>query len=231
MYKITLYDECCSPISDGTAEFFVEDLTEFEKNWVPIESVKNVTNVEDYYRSKHGEVVSTYYDDPKKNMVQEADGGIVSEKSFSYKDKTIVVPNAYLWESTYLFDELSIRLAAIKFRNRYILCGQYFCKGCCREQKIWNRWYDKETNYTQIEVWGNSVVIHEKRYPDWDALKSGRADAYKDFSTNDRSFFKEETISTFVWIPIRYVQEGYEITEPTEQDIARLMCDLPGEAG
>ena len=43
--------------------------------------------------------------------------------------------------------------------------------------------------------------------------------------------FKEETISTFVWIPIRYVQEGYEITEPTEQGIARLMRDLPGEAG
>ena len=32
MYKIELYDECCSPIADGTESYFVDDIDEFEKN-------------------------------------------------------------------------------------------------------------------------------------------------------------------------------------------------------
>ena len=27
MYKIELYDECCSPIADGTESYFVDDIT------------------------------------------------------------------------------------------------------------------------------------------------------------------------------------------------------------
>ena len=32
MYKITLYNQNCCPICDGTTFWFVEDLKEFEKN-------------------------------------------------------------------------------------------------------------------------------------------------------------------------------------------------------
>lgn len=39
MYKITVYNQNCSSICDGTTFWFVEDLKEFEKKWLPLQSI------------------------------------------------------------------------------------------------------------------------------------------------------------------------------------------------
>ena len=53
MYKITLYDANCSPICDGLARWYVDDLKEFEENWIPLQSRTNVEVIEKYYSTNN----------------------------------------------------------------------------------------------------------------------------------------------------------------------------------
>ena len=111
MYKITLYDQKCSPICDGTTFWFVEDLEKFEKNWIPLQCRIGVEVVERYYRSKFGEVVTDYYStDPSLNIVQSVECEILEEKVFEYKDKEVELINTYDFGSKILFDKLKIVL-------------------------------------------------------------------------------------------------------------------------
>ena len=93
MYKITLYDKNCSPICDRTTFWFVEDLEQFEKNWLPLQCKYNVSTIEKYYRSKFGEVVTDYYSDNEElNIVQSVNCEIlhitVSKGKEGYKNST-----------------------------------------------------------------------------------------------------------------------------------------------
>ena len=82
MYKITLYDQNCCPIFDGTTFWFVEDLEEFEKKWIPLQSKGSVKVVERYYKSKFGEVVTDYHsNDESLNIVQEVNSELLQERT------------------------------------------------------------------------------------------------------------------------------------------------------
>lgn len=58
MYKIELYDECCSPIADGTESYFVDDIEDFEEHWIPLVKERCPEIVDRYFRSKGGEIIS-----------------------------------------------------------------------------------------------------------------------------------------------------------------------------
>lgn len=111
MYKITLYDQNCNPICDGTIFWFVEDLGEFEEKWLPLQCRKNTDTIERYYRSKFGEIVTDYYCiDGSLNIVQKVDCEIIQERIFEYTDREVELINTYGYKSTILFDKLKLVL-------------------------------------------------------------------------------------------------------------------------
>lgn len=115
MYKITLYDDCNSPIIDGAEIFFVENLKEFEINWIPLQSKVNVDTIERYYKSKFGEIVTDFNTkDEKFNVVQKVTSKEIDSKEFIYENKVVSIENAYKWESKIEFDSLSINLKLVE---------------------------------------------------------------------------------------------------------------------
>ena len=230
MYKITLYDHNCCPISDGTTFWFVEDLKEFEKKWLPLQAPHGVETIERYYRSKFGEIVTDYYsDDANLNIVQKIETEIIEEKIFEYTDKEVELINAYGCDSTVLFNKLKIILRVLKCGDKHYLVGQYCGYGGCRVESLYNRWYDTEVKYSQMHFYGNPIAEYIQRDINWDDLEKG--DAYKDFYTNDRDFYKHEQIETFVWLPIKEVNPEFKIKELCKEEFAILMRDIVGEAG
>lgn len=230
VFKITLYDNNCSPICDGTMFCYVDNLEEFEKNWLPLQCKQNVSTIERYYRSKLGEMVTDYYSDsPELNIVQQVDCDIFQEKELQYTNKEVVLKNAYDWETKILFAKLKVKLRVQRCEDEYYLVGQYFGYGGVRVEKIYNRWYNKEVNYAQMHFFGNPVAKYVQRDINWDDWD--KDDAYKDFYTNDKSFYKHESVETFVWLPIKKVDKDYRIKRLQKDDLRVLLSDIVGEAG
>lgn len=234
MYKITLYDANCSPICDGTVFWFVENLEEFEENWlmaqVQLYGRIETEQLERYYRSKLGEATTDYYSDSADlNIVQQAESEFLSEKTYRYKNKIIELENVYGFRTSIEFESLVFELRVMKYDGRYYLVGQYQGTGCKRIEPTWNRWYEKETKYASMHFYGNPIVNYRERYINWD--DRDRADAYKDFYTNDKEFFSREELETFVWIPIKEVEKDYKIKALTKNEIKCFMADIVGEAG
>ena len=113
--------------------------------------------------------------------------------------------------------------------DKYYLVGQYFGYGCRRINHMLNRWYNTQVKYSQMGFYGNPIAEYIKRDIKWDDFD--KSDAYKDFYTNDRDFYKHEQIKTFVWIPIKEVNAQYKISELNIEDFALLLMDIVGEAG
>ena len=230
MYKIILYDQNCCPISDGTTFWFVDNLEEFEKNWLPLQCKRNMSTIERYYRSKFGEVVTDYYSDSEElNIVQLVECEILQEKTFEYTNKEVILENVYRWDSKILFDKLKIVLRVQSCIDKYYLVGQYFGYGCRRVDPMYNRWYEKEIKYQQMHFFGNPVANYRARDINWDDWE--KDDAYKDFYTNDKDFYKHESVETFVWLPIKEVDKDYKINKLTANELALLLRDIVGEAG
>ena len=230
MYKITLYDQNCCPISDCTTFWFVDNLEEFEKKWLPLQAPHGVETINRYYRSKFGEIVTDYYsDDANLNIVQNIETEIIEEKIFEYIDKEVELINAYGCDSHVLFDKLKITLRVLKCENKYYLVGQYCGQGCKRVESLYNRWYDTEVKYSQMHFYGNPIAEYIQRDINWDDFE--KSDAYKDFYTNDKDFYKHESLETFVWLPIKEVNSEFEIKELCKEEFAILMRDIVGEAG
>lgn len=80
-----------------------------------------------------------------------------------------------------------------------------------------------------MEYYGNNIATYFKRKPDWN--KMFLADAYEGFYTNDKDFYKEEEVKTFVWLPIKDVTKDYKIKKLTRAEVSALLRDIVGEAG
>ncbi len=76
---------------------------------------------------------------------------------------------------------------------------------------------------------GNPVATYKARDINWDDMD--KDDCYKDFYTNDKDFYKHDEVETFVWIPIKKVDEQYKIKRLTKEELAILMMDIVGESG
>ena len=230
MYKITLYDLNCSPICDGTTFWFVEDLKEFEKKWLPLQCRNDIGTIERYYKSKFGEIVTDYHSkDESLNIVQSVECEILQEKVFEYIDREVELINTYGFKTRILFDKLKIVLRVQRCNSECYLVGQYFGYGCRKIDPSINKWYKTEVKYSQMHFWGNPVAEYIMRDINWEDFD--KSDAYKDFYTNDKDFYKHEQIETFVWIPIKKVNNQFEIAELNSDDLAVLLRDIVGEAG
>ncbi len=226
MYKITLYDNNCSPICDGVACFFTEDLEAFEQNWQPHADEEQWTR---YLQSKAGEIVTDYYsDNPELNIVQEdKDAEILFEKEIVFRNKMFTLLNAYNWEDEIYAEETHIVFRGIRFKEICYLIGKYKMKGVCRKAFLSN---NKE-EYKTVTVWGNPVVkcnLQEK--PVWYQTENGRA-----FYAYRKEDFKEDIIKTYCWVTVGTFSEE-ELTNDTldltsDEMIIRLLADIPGEAG
>ena len=238
MYKITLWDKnipsCCS----GTFFFFVEDLEQFESKWLRTES--NVHTIDRYYRSKHGELVTDFYPtdhDEELNIVQEDKfAEVKQEKCYTYTNKKLTLRNGCDYPSEFIFDELKVTVRVIQYKNEYWLAGQYEINGGVQLDELgYNRWKDEKIKYSQMGFYGNSIAEYRKREPNWDKIytESGFPvdDAYADFYTNDRSFFKYEHIHSFVWLPIEQVDISYKVKKLTNKQLQILLRDIVGDAG
>ena len=80
-----------------------------------------------------------------------------------------------------------------------------------------------------MHFYGNPIAEYIQRDINWDDFE--KSDAYKDFYTNDKDFYKHESIETFVWLPIKEVNPEFEIKELCKEEFAILMRDIVGEAG
>lgn len=229
MFKLTFYDQNLDPVCDGTTFWFVKDLKVFEQHWLPLQAHWPDT-VERYYKSKLGTPTVDYWStDSTLNIVQEAETYTSGEYEYEYTNKTVKLPNFYRYITTLNFDKLMIRQMIIRFNNEYYLVGQYYGEGCKRVGKQWNRWYDKYVKYESMEFYGNPVADYNGRYINWE--DRGTSDAYKDFYTNDKTFFKDDTVETFVWLPIKKVHKNYKIKELSSNELHRLLRDIVGRAG
>ena len=96
MFKITLNDMNCNPICDGTVFWFVENLEDFERKWLPLMAKEDIGVINRYYRSKFGEIFTDYYsDDPDLNIVQQAESETLCEKDYAYEGIRVQLINAY----------------------------------------------------------------------------------------------------------------------------------------
>lgn len=226
MYKITLYDENCSPVCDGVACFFTENLDDFEQNWRPHADEDQWKR---YLRSKVGEIVTNYYgDDPELNIVQEDKNAVILfEKEVVFRDKLFKLLNAYGCEDEIYAEETHIIFCGIKFKGVCYLIGKYQMKGVCR--KAFFSANDKE--FQAITVWGNPVVkcsLQEK--PVWYQTNSGRS-----FYVYSKEDFKDDSLETYCWVTIGKFSEE-KLTSGTldlmsEEMLICLFRDIPGEAG
>ena len=186
--------------------------------------------MERYYKSKFGEIVTDYYStDESLNIVQSVECEILQEKVFEYTDREVTLWNIYEWESKILFDKLKIVLRVQRCNEKYYLVGQYFGYGCRRVEFNINMWYDTKVKYSQMGFYGNPVAEYRKRDINWDDFD--KSDAYKDFYTNDKNFYKHEKVETFVWLPIKEVSAQYKISELNTDDLDLLLMDIVGESG
>lgn len=228
MYKLRFYDGCCCPICDGTADFLTDDIGLFEKVWFSRRDGDN-DQKKRYLRSKSGENVSDYYSDsPEYNIFQQDDSAeILEERKYALGEGDITLVNAYRWESTVSITSGEVALRMVRFGGKYYLAGKYRLNGVC-SKPMFSHEYQPD-NYESVCTYGNPVFIRniarrEFWHDDTDPILN-RADF-------PREEFAGDWLETCCWIVVGYPEAPEPLPEAlSEEFLARLMRDIPGEAG
>ena len=227
LYKLTFMDDNLPAICSGVYTFYTNDLTDFERHWLPLVGEGYPERVESYYRSKFGTIASDWYSDRKDlNIVQSAKAKIIDYKINKYKNKRIELSNGWNCISTFEFDELIIEQHLVRYGKTYMVIARYEATGCKRCDPTYNHWYDKIVKYHQMHFFGNKVATYEYRKPEVWSI-----DAYKEYYTDDKEFFKDDKVNCFVWLPIKRVTKDYKLKALTKKEIDQLMQDITGESG
>ena len=227
MYKITLYDENCSPICDGTTSFFVDEIDDFERKWF---LQANESQVERYKRSKAGEIVTDYYSDsPELNIFQEDTAARVLFHRICQMSETIFeLLNTYGYPFMIYAENAEIRVRGIEFNKKYYVVGQYKLCGVCKCMTF----TDTLTEYFSVHVWGNPICESNVKHKSfWKDTPEGRQPHL--YTKED---YKDDTIETYCWVTIaENISEeelrGYDVQENDAEFFSVLMRDIPGEAG
>lgn len=212
MYKITLYDFCCSPICDGVASFYTDSLEDFESKWLPKMKDSEPETVERYFRSKGGEIVTDYYSDyPDINIVQEdSSAEVLEEQSFEEKELDITLYNIYGCSRVYHINSLKYVLRKLRFQGKELIVAKYSIKGICNDGLF--------GELARAIVWGNPVC---------EAQYSSPVQKGPEIQHFPQEAFADDRIECFVWLP----QSVEDIHRLNEEELDLMLHDLPGEAG
>lgn len=225
LYKITLMDENIPAFCSAGAEFFTENIEEFEQEWMPhIDDDKK----ERYCRSKAGEqITDTYGSDPENVIFQKDENAKLQRKViYTENDCHYKLVNAYGWPSDIYADRSRIEVASVKFKGSYYLIGKYRLEGVCQEYRFVGD--DIPEKYEQIMLWGNPVFRTE--------LYSREDICETNLPRNirfPRSEFARDVVETYCWICLDRAERPFlkKDMRLTRKFVARLMRDIPGEAG
>lgn len=221
MYKITLYDNCPPAFVSFTAEFFTDDLEQFEQDWFVLE--RDERRKERFLESKSGKIVTDHYsDDPELNIVQrDDDAKVLAEYTVIKQDVMIELINTYRYTQEIHVDHLQVVWRYILFHGKCHLIGRYHMQGVYALS-----WFDD--GYSVQNCYGNYV------------LKFGWQDEAKkrkrptDEERNNPAYYKDYEITSICWINVcEYEDVPEDLTEPEyggeEYDV--LFRDILGEAG
>jgi len=227
VYQVQFYDACCSPIGDGPAEFYTEDIHQFKENFMrvcPVESVR-----QDFLRALSGESVYVYYDDvPRNEMLQEDIMQIYDEAVFDLDNLYAEVHNAYMWPSFYRAQHAKIEVMSICFKGEYKLIGKYHLYGVARNR---NPYEENDTeDYEEIHAYGNAILdaktVVRRNHP------KGRERIMMGPPNNEFNCYKDNELWSFCWAPFQYGESPILIPkELTASDFDYLLRDISGEAG
>lgn len=243
MYQLTLFDDCYGGACSGVATYFIDNLEDFEvkfKKYADEETFKR------YTASKSGVITTDYYSDsPELNILQTEehnpitkedlavkipDPQVLNERNFTKKDFNIKLKNFYECPTEYHIDSLTYTLRRIKFRESYYLIARYKIKGIYMYAEAVNRWSYLRSKYRQVAYYGNPICEIDlaplegmlEPLPEDRCIYSNRAENYE----NDR-------IESFVWLVVDQAEtkSGIKLNPLSLEKIARLLSDIPGEAG
>lgn len=229
MYKITLFDMNCDSVCSGVAEFFVDELKEFESSWLESKKVED-TRKNRYLESKKGKIVTDYYsNDGEYNIVQfDENAKIIGEKDYIFHDRTFILRNFYQFESLIYAKKSKITLRTIYFNRSFYLIGKYRLDGVCQKAKLLGYSAD---GWCPREAYGNPIHnISISKMDHWineEGLK--RYDWSKDKFSND-------FIETYCWVTLGSSSEkdSFDINELdilSDELLGILMQDIPGDSG
>ena len=150
MYKISIFDETMPSCSSGVAEYYVDNIQEFQKRWFPL--LKSEEKKKRFIRSLHGEVmVDCYSDDPKLNMVQEDKRAhIYAEKELVIQNNSFTAINAYQWESKIWVNDFIANIRWVRYENHFLKLVKFKAKGIATEGMI--------HKFREIKCYGNPVL-------------------------------------------------------------------------
>jgi len=220
MYKITLFDDNMPSGTSGTVSYYFDDIDAFEKSWVQLEQDKK--RIERFKRSKAGEMVTDYYCDiPQLNIVQqERMPKTYFERDVYIQNEWVTIHNGYGCGTGYYIHKAHIHLRYERDGVDFVLLAKYRIEGICRECLF------QDGKYEPVVCYGNSIL---------------KCDIdYEQERTEDVSAFKEDTIESIAYLALkrfRWLKEMHDDyknrdrVDMTEEELSRLFCDIPGEAG
>ena len=236
MYKITLFDENSSSVSDGVVSVFVDSLEEFEKEWIPLQ--RDEKRIRRYFQSKNGKIVTDYWtDDPKFNIVQKADMEMIREFTYTQTDKSMQLHNLYRYPSDYHFDELEISVRYVKADDAYLKLAKYkITGGCvlrdifgwvgsgsekyekmgvekCRESGLFDEWNQiKEDGCTVARYVGKYDLIRVYGNP-FLTKKVHTSEGHILDTSDDMEDFKDTSYELYIWRLVKSFDTEEEMNE------------------
>ena len=186
-------------------------------------SLKDEDRVERFLRSKSGEVITDYYsNDPSLNIVQRVDADDLGYVLSWKRDITISVENGFGCPSDYFFGLLVYEIRWIRFQSKFYKLVKPHGKDCTVKNP-----FDERNPWRRIMVYGNPFWItqEKEKMPN----SSDNVEAYKGTS-----------IESYVWQVAAVFDTEEAMNEDrklfsewtlSEEQIARVVADIPGDAG
>ncbi len=224
LYKLTFFDANCPSCFSGTVSFFSEDIEQFERLFFLNGDEFMQEKRQRFLKSKAGELVVDFYnDDPELNMVQwDENAELTDETQIRYHQKDFVLENSYGCEVPIYAEDAVITIAQTKFKGKYYQLAKYELTGVCQVG------LSPSDEYENLYVWGNPIFIQKRTvFPEQED-----PDAWSVRWYYPKEQFLDSSVKTFCWVVLDYGDEPFPTkTALTDEEIIRLMRDIPGEAG
>lgn len=156
-------------------------------------------------------------------LLEDKDAEIIEERNYVIENDFITLFNAYFWKSLYHVEHMNVKISKIKFKDKYYKIGSFNIHGMWEIKKLGD-----SMSVSDVTVWGNPMIEinYAKRDPDY---------TY-DFS-KEVNYCKEDRFSSIAsgcLLEYRFEEEMLNDkleTKLSENTIATLLEDIPGEAG